>query len=116
MIETKISAPTEAGGLSVAEKDVDQFRAALGPFVVATEMTRMAMAFTNAAVPGNPIIFANDSFLALTGFECGEVVGQSFDFLMSRLADPDAVQRIEAVNRPAILTPFGADRLPKLTP
>jgi two-component system sensor kinase FixL len=64
--------------------------------VVAAQVTRMAMTFTNASEPGNPIIFANDSFLALTGFACEEVVGQSFHFLMARVADPDSVARIEA--------------------
>ena len=95
MIETKRPDPSEAVEQKLAEKDVDRFRRALGPFVVATEMTRMAMVFTNASEPANPIIFANDSFLALTGFHCSEVVGQSFSFLMSRLADPGAISQIE---------------------
>jgi hypothetical protein len=43
-----------------AEIDVDSFRQELGPFVVAAETTRMAMVFTNAKAPGNPIIFANE--------------------------------------------------------
>jgi two-component system sensor kinase FixL len=78
----------------VAVREVDRFRLALGPFVAATEATRMAMTFTNAAEPGNPIIFANDSFLTLTGFESKEVIGQSFTFLMSRVADATSVARI----------------------
>ena len=96
MIVTKFGEITDGVGQRRGAAALEGFRRALGPFVVAVEATRMAMAFTNATEPGNPIIFANDSFLALTGFECGEVVGQSFDFLMSRLADPDAVRRIEA--------------------
>ena len=80
----------------VAENEVDKFRRALGPFVVAAEATRMPMAFTNATAAGNPLIFANDSFLALTGYKGAEVVGQSFDFLMSAMADPDAIDRIAA--------------------
>ncbi|MDZ4777440.1 MAG: histidine kinase, partial [Alphaproteobacteria bacterium] len=52
-----------------AEADVDSFRKDLGPFVVATEMTRMAMVFTDAKEPNYPIVFANDSFLELTGYE-----------------------------------------------
>jgi hypothetical protein len=50
-----------------AEAEVDGFRKDLGPFVVAAETTRMAMVFTDATEPDNPIIFANDSFLSLTG-------------------------------------------------
>ncbi len=56
-----------------AEADVEGFRKDLGPFVVAAETTRMAMVFTDAAEPDNPIIFANDSFLSLTGYSREEV-------------------------------------------
>ena len=48
----------------VAEAEVESFRKDLGPFVVAAETTRMAMVFTDAKEPGNPIIFANDAFLS----------------------------------------------------
>jgi PAS domain S-box-containing protein len=81
----------------VAEAEVERFRKDLGPFVVAAETTRMAMVFANAKEPGNPIVFANDSFLALT--RCGreEVLGQSFNFLMAQGAAPDALAAVEAV-------------------
>jgi hypothetical protein len=48
-----------------AESEVESFRKNLGPFVVAAETTRMAMVFTDAKEPDNPLIFANDSFLSL---------------------------------------------------
>lgn len=54
----------------------------------------MAMVFTNALEPGNPIIFANDSFLKLTGYSFAEAVGQSFGFLMSRVADAESLDAI----------------------
>jgi PAS domain S-box-containing protein len=79
-----------------AESEVEGFRENLGPFVVAAETTRMAMVFTDAKEPGNPIIFANDSFLALTGYDRDEVLGQSFNFLMAHGADPEALAEIEA--------------------
>ena len=80
-----------------AEAEVERFRKDLGPFVVAAETTRMAMVFTDAKEPGNPIVFANDSFLALTGYGREEVLGQSFNFLMAHGADPDALAAIEAM-------------------
>jgi hypothetical protein len=46
----------------VAEGDVEDHRKELGPFVVAAETTRMAIVFTDANGPNNPIVFANDSF------------------------------------------------------
>ena len=79
-----------------AEADVEGFRQALGPFVVAAETTRMAMVFTDAKEPDNPIIFANDSFLALTRYDRKEVLGQSFNFLMARGADPQALTQVAA--------------------
>jgi two-component system sensor kinase FixL len=90
------AAPTDSvsDDQKIAEREVDRFRRALGPFVVATEATRMAMVFTNALEPDNPIIFANDSFLKLTGYSFAEAVGQSFGFLMSHVADGESLDRI----------------------
>ena len=74
-----------------AEAEVESFRKDLGPFVVAAETTRMAMVFTDAKAPGNPLIFANDSFLLLTGYERVEVLGQNFDFLVAPGTDARTV-------------------------
>jgi PAS domain S-box-containing protein len=79
-----------------AEAEVDSFRKDLGPFVVAAQTTRMAMVFTDATEPDNPIIFANDSFLSLTGYDREEVLGKSFNFLMAHGADAEALTRIKA--------------------
>ena len=86
----------KSGAQKAAEAEVEGFRKDLGPFVVAAETTRMPMVFTDAKEDGKPIIFANDSFLALTGCTREEVLGQSFNFLMARGADAEAVARIEA--------------------
>src|SRR4249919_3006008 len=80
----------------VAEAEVEGFRKDLGPFVVAGETTRMAMVFTDAREADNPIIFANDAFLSLTGYDRKEILGQSFNFLMAHGADTEALARIEA--------------------
>jgi len=78
-----------------AEAGVKDFKEDLGPFVVAAEKTRMAMVFSDAKADGNPIIFANDSFLALTGYERKEVLGQSFNFMLAGVADADALALIQ---------------------
>jgi len=67
-----------------AEAEVETFARALGPFVVAAQATRMPMVFTDAKTSGNPIIFVNDAFLALTGYDRADVLGHSFDFLIER--------------------------------
>lgn len=69
---------------AAAESEVEGFREDLGPFVVAAETTRMPMVFTDAKAANNPIIFANDSFLALTGYERAEVLGQGFTAFMAQ--------------------------------
>jgi PAS domain-containing protein len=89
--------PTKkSAGQTAAEAEVDRFRNDLGPFVVAAETTRMAMVFTDALEPGNPIIFANDAFLALTGYERLEVLGKGFNFLLAHAADAEGQAAIDA--------------------
>ena len=78
-----------------AEAEVEEFKDDLGPFVVAAETTRMPMVFTDAKEADNPIIFANDAFLSLSGYDREEVLGQSFNFLMAR-GDPRSLTRVEA--------------------
>jgi PAS domain S-box-containing protein len=79
-----------------AEAEVKHFKEDLGPFVVAAESTRMPMVFTDAKKPDNPIIFANDSFLKLTGYDRDEVLAQSFNFLLASGTDEDVVRQIKA--------------------
>jgi PAS domain S-box-containing protein len=79
-----------------AEAEVESFQEHLGPFVVAAETTRMAMLFTDAKAPDNPIIFANDSFLSLTGYPRKEVLGQKFNFLLANGTDSETSTRVDA--------------------
>ncbi len=85
----------KSGEQKDAEAEVESFKEDLGPFVVAAETTRMAMVFTDAKAKGNPIIFANDAFLALCGYSREEILAQSFNFLMAQGADPGKVTEIE---------------------
>jgi PAS domain S-box-containing protein len=79
-----------------AEAVIDQLEEVCGPFVVAAETTRMAMVFTDAKRSGNPIIFANNAFLELTGYSRKEVLGQSFNFLLAHAADANSLSQINA--------------------
>lgn len=84
-----------------AEGEVETLRQAGGPFVVAAEETRMPMVFMDAIAPGNPIVFANDSFLSLTGFGREELLGHCFSFLLAESADPATLARVEAAFDPS---------------
>lgn len=79
-----------------AEAEVEDFRQELGPFVVAAETTRMPMMLTDATEPGNPIIFANDAFLSLTGYEREEVLAKCFNSLIAGCIDPETMALAEA--------------------
>ena len=79
-----------------AENHVMRMQNAGGPFVAAAERTRMPMVFSDPRITGNPIIYANDSFLALTGYNRTEVLGQSYHFMMGSGTDPAARTQIEA--------------------
>ena len=80
----------------IAETEVEEFRAELGPFVVAAETTRMPMVFTDAKVADNPIIFANDAFLKLTGYDRDELLAQGFNFLLADDSDHKDLGEIAA--------------------
>lgn len=79
-----------------AEAEVEGFRQDLGPFVVAAETTRMPMVFMDATEAGNPIIFANDAFLKLTGYRRKEILAQSFWFVTSHSISAEIRAKIDA--------------------
>ena len=64
------------------------------PFAAAIRATRMAMIVTDARQADNPIIFANDAFLALTGYHRDEVIGRNCRFLQGPDTDQDEVARL----------------------
>ena len=47
----------------------------------AVSAPRMPMALTDPTLPGNPIVFANQSFLNLSGYSMDEVLGQQPHFM-----------------------------------
>jgi PAS domain S-box-containing protein len=88
--------PSKSEGQRDAEAEVEGFRKDLGPFVVAAETTRMAMVFTDAKEADEPIIFANDSFLKVTGYSRNEVLAKSFSSLLAAGATPESMSEVTA--------------------
>ncbi|MCJ2088434.1 PAS domain-containing protein [Methylobacterium sp. E-005] len=68
------------------------------PFAAAVRATRMPMIVTNPRLPDNPIVFANDAFLRMTGYGRDEVMGRNCRLLQGKETDRGAVALIrEAV-------------------
>lgn len=80
----------------LAEAEVEEFKQDLGPFVIAAETTRMPMVFTDAKEADSPIIFANDAFLKLTGYQRDEVLAQPFGFLLASPDNDDTLATIKS--------------------
>ena len=66
------------------------------PFAAAIRATRMSMIITDPRKPDNPIVFANDSFLRLTGYAREEVIGRNCRFLQGPDTDPGAIDEVRA--------------------
>ncbi len=64
------------------------------PFAAAIRATRMSMIITDPRKPDNPIVFANDAFLRLTGYTREEILGRNCRFLQGPDTDPKAVQQV----------------------
>lgn len=72
-----------------AEAAIESLRQRGGVFVDAVRATRMAMVLTDPTLPGNPIVFANQSFIELSGYDMDEVLGQQPHFMNGPDTDPD---------------------------
>ncbi|QGY02102.1 PAS domain-containing protein [Methylobacterium mesophilicum SR1.6/6] len=69
------------------------------PFAAAVRATRMPMIVTDPRQFDNPIVFANDSFLKLTGYTRMEVTGRNCRFLQGPETDLEAVDRLREAIR-----------------
>jgi PAS domain S-box-containing protein len=81
---------------TVAERHIEAVRQQGGLFVEAVRRTRMPMLVTDATLPGNPIVFANQSFVDLSGYSMDELLGQDPHFMNGAGTDPEAIRRYQA--------------------
>lgn len=65
-----------------------------GVFFAAVEMTRMPMILSDPRQADNPIVFANNAFLDLTGYDVAEILGRNCRFLQGPGTDRDAVRQM----------------------
>lgn len=70
------------------------------PFAAAIRATRMPMLITDPRQDDNPIVFANNAFLRLTGYARDEVIGRNCRFLQGPDTDRAAIDEIrDAIRR-----------------
>ncbi len=62
--------------------------------LVAVERTRMPMVVSDARLPDNPVVLANQAFLDLTGYPAEEVIGRNCRFLQGPGTAAEAVDAI----------------------
>lgn len=83
-------------GQKAAESHIHDLEDVGGPFVSVAARTRMPMLFLDPRLPGNPIIYVNDSFLSLTGYAREEVLGKNYQFFMGPHTDPAERAQVQA--------------------
>ncbi len=72
-------------------------------FQQSLEQTRMAISLTDPSHPDNPIVYVNQAFVELTGYERKDAVGRNCRFLQGPGTDPAAVAQIrEAIASDAV--------------
>ncbi|WP_415540204.1 PAS domain-containing protein [Gluconobacter oxydans] len=64
------------------------------PFAAAMRASRMPMLITNPRYPDNPIVFVNDAFLKLTGYERHEILGRNCRFLQGPGTNLNDIERL----------------------
>jgi PAS domain S-box-containing protein len=84
---------------TLAERHVEAIREHGGIFVDAVRLTRMPMMVTDTTLPANPIIFANQAFISLSGYSLDELAGQDPHFMNGEGTDPAAIRQYESAMR-----------------
>lgn len=62
--------------------------------VKALQSSQPSFCVTDPQMPDNPIVYASESFIELTGYERSQVLGRNCRFLQGPDTDPDAVAKI----------------------
>jgi PAS domain S-box-containing protein len=64
------------------------------PFAAAVRATRMPMVITDPAQTDNPIVFCNEAFQTLSGYDRSEIIGRNCRFLQGPDTDREQVAKV----------------------
>lgn len=64
------------------------------PFAAAVRATRMPMVITDPAQNDNPIVFCNEAFQTLSGYDRSEIIGRNCRFLQGPDTDREQVAKV----------------------
>jgi diguanylate cyclase (GGDEF)-like protein/PAS domain S-box-containing protein len=78
------------------EAEILNLNGSADPFAQAVRLTRMPMIITNPRLPDNPVVFANDAFCRMTGYDRNEILGRNYRFLHGPETEAAAVAEIAA--------------------
>ena len=62
--------------------------------VKALQSSQPSFCVTDPQLPDNPIVYASNTFIELTGYDRSQVLGRNCRFLQGPDTDPDAVAKI----------------------
>lgn len=83
------SAVQEAVGESAADMNSQDFN-----LVRSIQQSQQCFIITDPSLQDNPIVYASDDFLSLTGYERGEVLGRNCRFLQGTETSPQKVEQV----------------------
>ena len=75
----------------IRNDSISEFQDGSDPFTVAVRSTRMPMIFTSAETHDCQVMYANPSFLRLTGYRLEEVVGSFFSTFIAKGISRDSI-------------------------
>ncbi len=88
------------GGKPHPERAAEVDRMAIAPsslFEQAMEQTRMAICIADPHLPGMPMVYVNQAFLTLTGYERKDVLGRNCRLLQGPETSEEAIEEIRQV-------------------
>ncbi|GGB65677.1 sensor histidine kinase [Blastomonas aquatica] len=81
----------------------------LGMFARAAKTVHLPIIFTDAKSPGDPVVFVNDAFVALTGLGREAILDQPLDTLLGEVTD---LTSLSAIRRQMLVEESGAWEMP----